>query len=436
MVEKKATQTVIQNNKPSLVKRSLSAHSVMGVTISAILYIICLSGTVSVFKNEIARFEQKGEPAVTFLSPSAAQQAAENGLNADSKTKHLFLHMPTKEYDRAIVETDNKETYIDPKGALADGIAHPWSEFLIDLHYYLNLPMSFGMIVVAIFGVFLFAMSISGLLAHPKIFKDAFTFRRSKSPQLMYADLHNRLSVWTAPFHLTNSLTGAMIGLFSLSVVALSPLKYDGNNEAVYAPVFGSEPVVDEAKAPLANIATALAYMAKNHPDKEPMYVIVHDPATKGQYVQIMAEHSRRLIYAEKYNFNGDGEFLSTVGSADGTVGQQVADSVYKIHFGQFGGIAIKLAFSVFGICLLFIINAGMRIYLLKRRNKGRAMSDVEGAWAAVVWGAPALFIITFLMASFVPASHSILLPTFWLGLLVCCLFQYYWNRQHNVDIN
>lgn len=436
MNETNVTQMVTPSNKPSLVKRSLSSHSILGVTISAILYIICLSGTVSVFKNEIARFEQKGEPNVTFLSSLAAQQAAENGFNADPETKHLFLHMPTKEYDRAIVETDNKEIYIDSEGALAESIAHPWSEFLIDLHYYLNLPMSFGMIVVAIFGVFLFAMSISGLLAHPKIFKDAFSFRRSKSPQLMYTDLHNRLSVWTAPFHLTNSLTGAMIGLFSLSVIALSPLKYDGDNDAVYAPVFGSEPVVDEAKAPLANIAKALVYMAQNYPDKAPMYIILHDPATKGQYLQIMAEHSRRLIYAEKYNFNGDGEFLGTVGSADGTVGQQVGDSVYKIHFGQFGGIAIKIAFGIFGISLLFIINAGMRIYLLKRRNKGRAMPGVEGAWAAVVWGAPALFIITFMMAWFIPASHSILLSTFWLGLLLCVLSQYYWNSTHDVGSN
>ena len=421
-MQENAKRNVVESTKikpTNLVKQSLSAHSVVGLCVSAILYIVCLSGTVSVFKNEIARFEQRGEPTVSYLSPSAAQQAAQNGFNADNESHHLYIHMPTREYDRAIVETDNKETYVNSAGELADQIAHPWSEFLIDLHYYLNLPSSFGMIVVAIFGVFLFAMSITGLLAHPKIFKDAFTFRRAKSRQLMFTDLHNRLSVWTAPFHISNSLSGAMIGLFVLAVALLGPLKYDGDSEAVYAPVFGSEPPSDETVAPLANIEKALLYMADNHPEKEPMYVILHDPGTKGQYLQIMAEHERRLIYAEKYNFNGDGEFLGTVGSADGTLGQQVADSVYKVHFGQFGGIFVKLAYFIFGVCLLVIIHAGMKIYFLKQRNKDLALIGFEGAWNGIVWGAPVLMLVTFLIVSIFPKAHTLLLPTFWFGLLI-----------------
>lgn len=402
----------------SLIKRSLSAHSALGLAISAVLYIICLSGTVSVFKNEIARFEQKGEPTTIALSPTAAQTAAQNGLDADPQATHLFIHMPTKEYDRAIVETDNAESYVDPDGNITDLVAHPWSEFLIDLHYYLHLPTSFGMVVVAIFGVFLFAMSITGLIAYPKIFKDAFAFRRSKSQQLMLTDLHNRLSVWTAPFHITNSLTGAMIGLFVISAATIGPLKYNGNFEAVYAPVFGAEPEVDDTKAPLANIEKALQFMNAKHPNREPMYVILHEPGTQGQYLQIMAEHSRRLIYAEKYNFDGAGEFLGTVGSADGTIGQQVADSAYKIHFGQFGGLPIKIAFAIFGLCLLFIIHAGIRIYFIKLRNKGRALPALEGAWSGIVWGAPALLLLNFILVSTVPESKTYLTYIFWLGLV------------------
>ena len=99
---------------------------------------------------------------------------------------------------------------------------------MIELHYYLHLPRSFGMQIVAIFGVFLFAMSVSGFLAHPNIFKDAFSFRKKRSARLKMVDLHNRLSVWTAPFHLSNSLTGAMIGLATISAIFVGMLKYDG----------------------------------------------------------------------------------------------------------------------------------------------------------------------------------------------------------------
>lgn len=406
-------------HQPSRVKRALSAHSAIGVFISSILYIICFSGTVSVFKNEIARFEQKNEPRVKSLSAKNTQIAAQNGFNEDPLTKHLYIHMPTKEYDRAIVETDNKEVYVDSFGQLFDEIAHPWSEFLIDLHYYLNLPKTFGMIIVAIFGVFLFSMSITGLLAHPRIFKDAFRFRRSKSKQLMYADLHNRLSVWTSPFYISNALSGAMIGLFTLSVMIIGPLKYNGDYQAVYAPVFGSEPIINETKAPLANIEKSLIYMADNYPNREPMYVILHDPHTEGQYLQIMAEHSERLIYAEKYNFNGNGDFLGTAGSADGAIGQQVADSVYKVHFGQFGGLFVKITYGIFGVALLFIIHAGMKIYFLKRRGKGTATPVFEGAWLGIVWGVPLLFLINFLLANLNSVSSTALQFIFWIGLII-----------------
>lgn len=49
----------------------------MGLAISAVLYIICLSGTVSVFKDVISLFEQGDVPAVTALSGDALMIAAQ-----------------------------------------------------------------------------------------------------------------------------------------------------------------------------------------------------------------------------------------------------------------------------------------------------------------------------------------------------------------------
>lgn len=399
-----------------LPKRALSAHSAVGIAIAAVLYVITFSGIVSVLKDELYLWEQRGEPQMDQLQPEAAQASALNGFAKDPETKHLFIHMPTEENPRAIVETDNEETHVDQAGELSVDVHHPWTDFIIDLHYYLHLPKSFGMTVVAIFGVFLFGMSISGLLAHPNIFKDAFAFRRSKSEQIKNVDLHNRLSVWTAPFHISNSLSGAMIGLATLSALAVGTLKYEGDFGAVFEPVFGAEPTPDDTKAPMANIEKALLYMEQNHPDKPVIYVILHDPGTVGQYLQIMAEHPRRLIYAEKYNFNGAGEFIDTVGSADGYIGQQVADSVYKVHFGAFGGMPVKLAFIGFGISLLYIIAAGMKIYFIKRRTKGQASVKLEGAWRGVLIGVPLLLLVTAVQAVLMPASTAGLGTVFWVG--------------------
>lgn len=402
------------------VRRATSAHGVLGVAIAASLYLVCLSGTVSVFKDELEVFEQRSEiPKVTVLDGDALMRAAREGKQAEPESKHLLIYPPNGRREVAVVGTDKHAQYVDPQGMLTVIKEHPWTSFLIDLHYYLNLPHNFGMIVVAIFGVLLFGMSMSGLLAHPNIFKDAFSFRRGKSPRLMQTDIHNRLGVWTMPFHLSNSLTGAMIGLASLSALAIATLDYEGDRSAVFAPVFGSEPAADMHPAPMARIDLALRYVQEQYPFTTPVLLVLHDPLTQGQYLQIFAEHPDRLIYAEKYNFDGAGRFLGTVGSADGSLGQQIGDSVYKVHFGSFGGIPVKVAYGVFGVCLLFIIHAGMRVYFLKREARGRSSAAFYSAWLGLALGAPALLVLTLLASTIVPLTAAQLIRLFWGGLIV-----------------
>ena len=409
--------------KGSFVRRALSAHGSIAIVISAFLYNLCFSGTVAVLKDELQLLEQTGEPVVEWLSPDTTHAAAINGFEVDKTSKHMYIHMPHESLNRAIMQTDNSERFITSSGEIADAIDYPWTDFLIKMHYYLTLPEAFGMTIVAIFGVFLFAVTVSGFLAHPNIIKDAFAYRKSKSEQVKEVDLHNRLSVWTAPFNIAVTLTGTMIGLATMTAIAVGVLKYDGDFEAVFEPVFGYEPPADERSDEMANISKALEYMQENHPEKPPVFVIIHDPGTQGQYLQIMAKHPRRLIYADKYNFNSNGDFIDTVGSADGDFGQQVADSLYRVHFGYFGGLPVKIAYVVFGIAMLYIISSGMNIYLLKRRSKGRPSPSMEGAWKGVVWGTPIMFIINFAITVVMPELTSQLIPIYWIGLIfVICL--------------
>lgn len=424
MLEAKSFMRNSAVNKNIRVQRAMSAHGILGVAIAAGLFLVCLSGTLSVFKDQFEVFEQRQDvPAVTALSGEALLHAAQEAMERDRETKHLIVYPPTDGGQHAIVGTDNKTHYADTQGRLTVEKEHPWSSFLIDLHYYLNLPHSFGMIVVAIFGVLLFAMSLSGVLAHPNIFKDAFSFRFGKSPRLMQTDLHNRLGVWTMPFHLSNSLTGAMIGLASVSALAIATLNYKGDTTAVFAPVFGAEPDVNLAPAPLARMDLALDFVEENYEFTTPVLLVLHDPSTKGQYLQVFAEHPDRLIYAEKYNFDGEGRFLGTVGSADGNLGQQIGDSVYKVHFGSFGGMPIKIAYAFFGLCLLFIIHSGMRVYFLKSEARGRNTSALYGAWLGLALGSPLLLVVTLPLSLAAPVTPEQLSIAFWLGLALCMCF-------------
>ena len=403
---------------PKFVTKALSGHSALGLTTAAFLYILTVSGTISVFNHELQRWEQPGAPELASISPQAAERAAISMLTIEeTTTSHFFIQLPTDDLPRVVLTTDNRAVVTDGTGTIVTEEAHPWTQFVLDLHYYLHLPEKIGLTVVGMLGVLLLGSSISGFLAHPSIFRDAFAFRFSGSARLAQADLHNRLSVWTSPFHVSIALTGAVLGLASITAFAIATLDHEGNTEAVFAPVFGEEPEENAEPAPLAGIARALTYMQAEHPDIEANYVIMHEPKTKGQHLQVLGIHPRRLVFGEYYNFDQNGEFVQTVGMADGKIGQQIVASIYPVHFGSFGGLPVKAAYVIFGVILGYVVSSGFKIYLLKQREKGSDSLRLEAAWTGVMWGTPVALSLA-LLGSVTGTIPAAALPAvFWISL-------------------
>ena len=408
------------------VARSLAAHSILGLALGGLIYILAVTGTLSVFNREFQRWEQPAAPEMTRISPEAAAKAARTVFESeDPATTHLYINFPQPDLPRTVITTDTQAFFAAADGSVAGREHFPWTQFLLDLHYYLHLPHILGITVVGALGAFLIALSISGFLAHPRIFRDAFTLRRSGG-RVGLADLHNRLSVWTAPFHLSNALTGAILGLSSVLAFAIAAVSFDNDTAKVFGPIFGDDPVVNEAPAEIAEIAAPLAYMAETHPDLSPSYFILHDPGTAGQHVSVIAKHPDRLIFGDYYNFDAHGQYLGNTGLSDGTVGQQMAGSVYNVHFGNWGGLPVKIAYLLFGLALCVIIASGLNIYFVRRQSQGRAAPRLEAAWAGVVWGTPAALALTLVASVTGLAEGAALVALFWLPLIAAitaCLF-------------
>lgn len=420
------TRTLWPRSSSVRVARSLAAHSVLGLALGGLIYILAVTGTLSVFNREFQRWEQPTAPEMAVISPEAAEKAATAVFESeDPHTTHLYINFPQPDLPRTVITTDTQAFFATVEGDLAGREHFPWTQFLLDLHYYLHLPHILGLTVVGALGAFLVALSISGLLAHPRIFRDAFTFRRN-SGRTSLADLHNRLSVWTAPFHISNALTGAILGLASVLAFAIAAASFGNDTAKVFSPIFGEDPPLNEAPADLAEIASPISHMYTEYPDLHPTYLILHDPGTAGQHVSVIAEHPNRLIFGDYYNFDSSGTYLGNTGLSDGTAGQQVAGSVYNVHFGNWGGLPIKIAYFLFGLSLCTIIASGLNIYFVRRRAQGRPAPRLEAGWAGIVWGTPAALALTLLASVSGLAEGPALVALFWLPLVaavaVCVL--------------
>ena len=410
------------NSSP--LRSALSAHAAVGLIVGALLYIVCVTGTLVVFYPEMQRLEQPHAPEMATIAPDAVQRGVAEVLAREraagvAPTTHMYVHLPVEDLPRTTITTDTQAFHLAADGGVAMPEQINWSDWAVKLHYGLSLPGLWGFVLVGVLGVMMLSLSLSGVLALPRIGRDAFRLKARSPGGVALADWHNRLGTWTLPFAIALAFTGAAIGLGSLGAYILGQAKYDGDMLAAYAPIFGAEQPGDPRDIAVPDVAAALRHMQARHPEVTLTYAILHDPMQAGQHLQVTALHDRRLIFGEYYDFDARGTFRGTAGLADGAAGQQAAASVYNLHFGNFGGLAVKLAYVVGGLAVSAVAATGTFIWLGKRRRRGIREPRLYAAWHAVVWGSPAMLALTF-AARIAIGNEAPFDVIFWGGLLLC----------------
>ncbi len=368
-----------------LVKQSLSAHSVIGLTVGALMYLICLTGTLAVFMKTFERWEQPEVAEFLHYDAVTVKTAWQAFIeNAEEPPHSLYAILPTDDMPRMQVSGDGKSWYLQADGSIGDQPRHEWSEMLEELHINLHLPTTIGLVIVSACGAMLLALIVSGIFSHPRIFKDAFKLRLGGNRHLEQADIHNRLSVWGLPFHIMIALTGAFFGLVGPLVFVAATVFYDGDRGALFDDVYGGDPVVD---APLQNLNVQGAFdsLAEVAPEASAFYIVAQNFGQRDQFMEIAATLPGRLSYSEMYRFAADGSYLGNQGLTNGDAARQWVYSVYRIHFGWFGGQWVKVVYLLLGFAMTVISVSGINIWLARRGTK----DWINDSWCGLVWGVP-----------------------------------------------
>ncbi|MCW2392846.1 putative iron-regulated membrane protein [Sphingobium sp. B1D7B] len=412
---------------PDLVRAVLKGHSGLGLAFAALLYLVCLTGAIAVFANEFQRWENPGAEPVESFSGDAAQAAYRAALDrAGQPVEHVFIMMPSEDRPwptlRVDAEDGTRTTWIaDSAGRLVSEQRESWTKFLTRLHINLHLPQSWGIFIVGLTGVALLSSLISGLLAHPRIFRDAFHLRLGGSRRLQEADLHNRIGVWALPFHITVSLTGALLGLSTIIVGAIGLAVFQGDTAKVYAIFTPPHPAEDVRPAPPLDLRPSFAQVAARAPGSRIDYAVVEHPTETGAAILFEVEDgSSRLADADSYAFDRAGTLYYEHKAAQSNVGQQILGSLGILHFGWFGGGLIKIAYAALGIGLTYLAAGGVNIWLARRRDKGRPAPGWERVWTATVWGQPLALSGAALLALLTPSVGPLI--GLWAAISICAL--------------
>lgn len=424
----------------SFVRRMIDSHSVLGLGLAALIYIVSLTGAFTLFIPEISLWENRGVATTSSIGPEVAAKAIENAeaeLKPGNEILNIVLNFPDEFQNYTIVrlaERPDEQSplkfsnwLVDPQtGALMSEVDGPYAHFIEDLHTVLHLPDPWGRYLVGLVGVVMFTLILSGIFAHPTIFKDAFKMRLNRNARLAWTDMHNRLSVWGLPYHLVLTFTGAFLGVAGITVSALAFVAFEGDTEKAISVINGPQAIEG---APPMEVSPDYASMIRRseRSDRRFALIVASDPKDSGQTTSVLFSEEGILSMRSADIYRNDGEFLEKFGGSGSEVGARIFGAIQPLHYGTFGGYPIKLLYFVLALGLTYITSTGMMIWFKRKSQQGETKVKTEAAWRGMTTG------LTFALAagSLIATSGMALpIPAMCLTLWAVVLAAVYVSRE------
>ena len=390
-------------------------HTGLGLITGWVLFAIALSGTLSIFRQDIStwmRPELSAYPVQTIDATShAISWLSEHALA--SPAWYLAVPNPHAPFTFATWQTPH-DGYVQK--ALAPATGSPdlirdtyGGEFFYRFHFELQLPYPYGRLIAALAAMALVVGLLTGLIIHRRIFADFFTFRPNKK-QRSWLDAHNLLGVVAFPFHLMISFTGA-VTLVTLLLPWSPQAVYKQDLMSAYTdldPGLESRPA-SGVPGKLTPIKPLLQEAERRFGGTGIAHVYIFNPSDKAALISIMAAN------------NGTISTLSHSLTFDGTTGRILKEHIekrpairtyaflYGLHIARFAPDVTRWLYFISGLMLTAVIGSGMRLWTIKRlrlpHHLGHILADRLNA--GILAGAPLAFASYFLVNRLLPATMA-----------------------------
>lgn len=368
-------------------------HTVSGIVISVVLFIIFFAGSFSFFRDEIINWERGESVALTKeieLNYDATLTALDKKYNLAGRTisiskasneRRVNVYMEgTKDTLAPAKLKESQFFYLDTKNLKTQTYEESYSlgEFLYRLHFMAQVPYPVGYYLSGFVALFFLFAIVTGVLLHwNKIVSNFYTFRPKEKLKTLWTDSHTALGMIGLPFQFVYAVTGAFF-MIKLLIVAPSVMAlYKGDQTKLYDDLEYNNPVFKFENKKLANpfrINELVAKTKGNWKDFEIYSVQIQNYGDANMHVIVEGE----LPYDQKFTAFGkiiykvaDGKIIAKKDPVtDNKYLDVVKNVLYRIHFGDYGGYALKIISFVLGIITCYVIISGVMIWLVARDKK------------------------------------------------------------------
>jgi uncharacterized iron-regulated membrane protein len=342
-------------------RRLYQLHSWLGLIAGLGLLVIGLTGSILVFKEEIDRLiapelvmaEDASKPRLDHDRFLSTLQAELPGYKVAGWGKGPKPGSADAAYIIKIGDTEGKMLYADPSTGLPRNrdlsSNETVTDWLLKLHYTFFAD-HVGEFVVGIFGIIFCLLGITGVIIYRNFWKSLFQLRWKKSARLFFSDLHKMVGISSTAFNLLLGITGAWWNLSHLigHLVMEVPEPVVKTVERQWADTVSIEKLVADARAKL--------------PGYQANWISL--PHEKGGDIMMFGAMENQGAFRSQYGsivvFNGEtGALKSATPAHQASFGEQILDSFRPLHYGNFGGVTVKILWSLGGLAPAILALSG-----------------------------------------------------------------------------
>lgn len=351
--------------------------------------ILCLTGTVLIFHEEIDAMLGV-MPATRAAAPQPhlpLQAAIDNVLAAHPDERVASIGLDPDNYPglmlMATVPKD-AHTFEESKLRFAElATAQPTEHvvdststltgFLLELHAHWFLGVA-GELIGALIALLVLISLVSGLVVYaPYVKKVAFgLLRRGRGKRLLQLDLHNFIGAVVLGWALMVSVTGFLLGFGTIATNVWQYLELSALREQ-----YAAEPV--DARHPPVTVDAVIATALKASPPGWRVSAVVFPDtefSTQRHYTVLVNATTgleERLFHAGLV----DAQNADVAAMLEMPAYMKAILIAQPLHFGDYGGLPLKLLWTVCTWLTLFITANGAWLWW-DRRRKRRPREDAE----------------------------------------------------------
>jgi uncharacterized iron-regulated membrane protein len=350
-------------------------HKWLGLFTGLFLIVIGLTGSILVFMEEIDNALNEDLIRVTPQSRRVSYDLMLENVKSRFPDANVygFRMLPSEpdlSYTVAMdVNGDYTFVHLNPyTGEILGSRVRNYSfvYFVLVLHYSLWFK-PWGELVVGLLGITLFLSGATGLYIYRRALLNVFRtgVRTGKGMRIFLSDLHRFTGVLTVLFNVALAVTG-----FYMMLYAFSPTYLLANEKEEKRIGRFTHPSVDLLMNKSRSVIDGFTPKGINLPIKEddPVRVYGHVPVSN---FLLESDYGSHIYFDQK-----SGAVIKRLDVREASWIEKMETIFQTIHFGQYGGLLIKIIYFIGGLSPGILSFTG--IFLWLRRRKKASISTQE----------------------------------------------------------